>query len=101
MANEKRLMDEFKSELMSKFIDLCRGNDYNKLTLLRIGETIDRIYEKYSTLPSTEDAEVVRCEGCNYSEPGEVKGCYVCHHWSPFGEALVPADGYCFRGDAK
>ena len=56
---EKRLIDAFKSEIMNRFIELCRGNDYNKLTLLRIGETIDRIYEKYSTQPTVDAVEVV------------------------------------------
>jgi hypothetical protein len=58
MATEKRLIDEFKKELMKEFIERCHGNDYNKLTLLRIGETIDRIYEKYSTIPTLDGEEV-------------------------------------------
>ena len=59
MENEKRLIDEFKKEIMNEFIKRCNGNDYNKLTLLRIGETIDRIYEKYRTLPTIDAVEVV------------------------------------------
>ena len=59
MATEKRMIDEFKNELMKEFIERCQGNDYNKLTLLRIGETIDRIYEKYSTIPTVDAVEVV------------------------------------------
>lgn len=39
-------VDKFRSDLMDKFIDLCRGNDYNKLTLLKIGDTVDQIYDK-------------------------------------------------------
>jgi hypothetical protein len=39
-------VDKFRSDLMGKFIDLCRGNDYNKLTLLKIGDTVDQIYDK-------------------------------------------------------
>ncbi len=48
MSKEKQidLVDKFRSELMDKFIDLCRGNDYNKLTLLKIGDTVDQIYDK-------------------------------------------------------
>ena len=67
MATEKRLIDEFKCELMSKFIDLCRGNDYNKLTLLRIGETIDSVYEKYRLLPTVDAVEVVHGNWVYYS----------------------------------
>lgn len=48
MSKEKQidLVDKFRSELMHKFIDLCRGNDYNKLTLLKIGDTVDQIFDK-------------------------------------------------------
>ena len=68
----KRLIDEFKCELMSKFIDLCRGNDFNKLTLLEIGETIDSVYEKYRLLPTVDAVEVVRCEEClHYVSPDD------------------------------
>ena len=38
-------VDKFRSELINKFIDLCRGNDYNKINLLLIGETIDQIFD--------------------------------------------------------
>ena len=54
MEKEKELLDAFKRELMSEFIKMCRGNDYNKLSLLRIGDTIDRLYEKYSTMSPAE-----------------------------------------------
>jgi hypothetical protein len=48
MSKEKQIdaVDKFRSELMDKFIDLCRGNDFNKLTLLKIGDTVDEIYDK-------------------------------------------------------
>lgn len=39
-------VDKFRSALMDKFIDLCRGNDYNKINLLLIGVTVDQIYDK-------------------------------------------------------
>ena len=38
-------VDKFRTDLMNKFIDLCRGNDYNKLTLLKIGDVVDEIYD--------------------------------------------------------
>lgn len=51
MAEKKYIIqnaiDGFKNELMDKFITLCCGNDYNKLTLLKIGDTIDRIYDEH------------------------------------------------------
>jgi hypothetical protein len=39
-------VDRFRDELMSRFIDLCRGNDYNKLTLLKIDDVVCNIYDK-------------------------------------------------------
>ena len=39
-------VDKFRDALMDKFIELCRGNDYNKINLLLIGETIDRTYDE-------------------------------------------------------
>lgn len=41
------VLDSFRSDLMNKFIDLCRGNDYNKLTLLKIGDVVDQIYDEH------------------------------------------------------
>jgi hypothetical protein len=59
MANEKRLIDEFMNEIKNEFIELCCGNDFEELTLLEIGETIDRIYEKYIAIPTVDAAPVV------------------------------------------
>lgn len=39
-------VDKFRADLMAKFIDLCRGNDYNKLTLLKIGDVVDEMYDR-------------------------------------------------------
>ena len=39
-------VDKFRTDLMNKFIDLCRGNDYNKLTLLKIGDVVDEMYDR-------------------------------------------------------
>lgn len=39
-------VDKFRNDLMDKFIDLCRGNDYNKLTLLKIDDVVSEIYDK-------------------------------------------------------
>lgn len=55
---EREALDSFRNEVMDKFIELCRGNDYNKLTLLKIGDTIDFIYEKHSTQPAADVVEV-------------------------------------------
>lgn len=41
-----KAVDKFRDELMDKFISLCNYNDYNKINLLLIGETVDRVYDK-------------------------------------------------------
>lgn len=41
-----KAVDKFRDELMDKFMSLCNYNDYNKINLLLIGETIDQIYDK-------------------------------------------------------
>ena len=48
---EAKDLDDFRNEIMDRFLSLCNYNDYNKLTLLRIGETIDEIYGKYVSKP--------------------------------------------------
>lgn len=49
---------EFRSELMDMFIYLCNANDFNRLTLLTIAETIDKIYGKYDSRPLADVEEV-------------------------------------------
>lgn len=44
--NKFEVIDMFKDKLMDKFISLCNYNDFGKINLLTIGETVDRIYEK-------------------------------------------------------
>lgn len=39
-------VDKFRDELLDKFLSLCNYNDFNKITLLTIGETVDRVYDK-------------------------------------------------------
>ena len=39
-------VDKFQDELMDEFLKLCNYNDYGKINLLTIGETVDRVYDK-------------------------------------------------------
>ena len=39
-------VDKFRDELMKEFLVLCDYNDFKKINLLTIGDTVDRIYEK-------------------------------------------------------
>lgn len=38
-------VDKFRADLMHRLIDLCGGNDYKKLTLLKIDEVVCKIYD--------------------------------------------------------
>lgn len=84
---EREALDEFRNEIMYKFIQLCYGNDYNKLTLLRISDTIDSIYEKYSTQPAADVVEVKHekwlYHECVSSNDGAISG-YSCSHCGAF-----------------
>ena len=41
------LLEEFRNEVVDKFIIMCDGNDYNKLNLMSMVDTIDCIYDKH------------------------------------------------------
>ena len=46
--SEEAIVDylyEFKSLLINKFIELCNYNDYGKINLLLIGDTIDETFD--------------------------------------------------------
>lgn len=59
-------LDNFKDELMDRFIGMCGGNDYNKLNLLTIGDTIYEIYDKYAVISDADVVEVTRCKDCEH-----------------------------------
>ena len=101
MANEKRLIDEFKNEVMWQFIELCQGNDFNKLSLLEIGETIDLIYEKYSTLPTVDAVEVVRCKDCKWYAPNNGGSWLGCAFDTRHPDDVPKAEDFCSYGERK
>lgn len=39
-------IDRFRDELADKFLSLCNYNDFNKLNLERIMDTVNDIYDK-------------------------------------------------------
>ena len=39
-------LELFRNMLINEFIRLCNYNDYNKLTLLKIGDVIDECFDK-------------------------------------------------------
>ena len=67
---------------MNEFISLCNYNDYNRVTLLRIGETIDRIYDKYCSKPLADVVEVRHGEWLpvtTYDGREHLYRCSVCN----------------------
>ena len=50
-----KAVNKFRDELMDEFMSLCNYNDYGKINLLIIGETVDRIYDKCIDDMVTED----------------------------------------------
>jgi hypothetical protein len=50
-------IDDFQNDIMSRFIDMCNGNDFNKINLLQIGDTIDHIFELHIQKRNGGDAE--------------------------------------------
>ena len=41
-----KAVDKFRDELMDKFLRLCNYNDFSKLNLEKIADTINEIYDK-------------------------------------------------------
>lgn len=51
-------VDIFRDKLMDEFISLCNYNDFGKINLLTIGDTVDRIYDKCIEKMQEEQNEV-------------------------------------------
>lgn len=118
---EAKDLDDFRDDIMDRFLTLCNYNDYNKLTLLLIGETVDEIYDKYISKPLADVNPVVRVEARPLEQWGEDDGDvlwwkfpieeppYVgspldcnwsgCHtHWTPIEVPDPPNCGADMRG---
>lgn len=39
-------LELFRNMLIDEFLRLCNYNDYNKLTLLKIGDVVDKCFDK-------------------------------------------------------
>lgn len=97
---EAKDLYDFRNELADKFLSLCNYNDYNKLTLLTIYETIDKIYLKYEGKPLAEAVEVVRCKDCKHCKFNSDAETYKCNRRGYFVEE-VEADGFCNYGERE
>ena len=54
MTDYRNFLTDFRNDLMDEFIGLCYGNDYNKLTLLKIGDVVDKIFKKHLDIANKE-----------------------------------------------
>lgn len=54
MTDYRNFLVDFRNDLMEEFIELCYGNDYNKLTLLKIGDVVDKIFQKHIDIANKE-----------------------------------------------
>lgn len=59
---------DFRNALMREFIRLCRGNDFNKLSLLTIGETVDKVLEEHCRKFPIEDAPAANPLPCKIGD---------------------------------
>lgn len=53
-------VDKFRNLIMNKFIELCNYNDYGKINLLTIGDTVDRVYDKFIEDTVNEDERCIK-----------------------------------------
>ena len=74
-------LDAFRDEITGRFIDLCRGNDFNKLTLLKTYDTINEIYDKHINkwlgVGTVGSAPVTKWENANERLPAYGTGVLV------------------------
>lgn len=54
MTDYRDFLMDFRDDLMDEFIYLCYGNDYNELTLLEIGDVVDKICDKHIDIANKE-----------------------------------------------
>ena len=54
MTDYRNFLANFRNDLMEEFTELCYGNDYNKLTLLKIGDVVDKIFKKHIDIANKE-----------------------------------------------
>ena len=105
-----RYIDKFRDELMDKFLRLCNYNDFSKLNLEKIADTINEIYDKCVVdTPTADVVEVVRCKDCKHRQELDgyeihlyIEGCVACTQISPARERLVmmPND-FCSYGERR
>ena len=98
ILNEKKAaidaIDEFKRDILNHFIDIAHGNDYEKISLLQIGDIIDSLYEKHlekiirNQDDSIRDIAEISILGCTKnSQAYKVEECINC----PFKDGMCDA----------
>ena len=99
-----RYIDKFRDELMDKFLRLCNYNDFSKLNLEKIADTINEIYDKCVVdTPTADVVEVVRCKDCKRYIKGHAgeQSNYCDCHTTTFEKFFCMPNDYCSCGERK
>lgn len=95
-------MEDFRDELVSRFIGLCNGNDFNRVNLLKITETIDKTFNKYWSNPSANVAEIVMCKDCIHAVEHKYSPAFFkCNGCSFLRGRLVSSTFWCKCGERR
>ena len=77
-------IDEFKRDILNHFIEIAHGNDYEKISLLQIGNVIDSLYEKHvkniinDTAAEKEIAEIAVLGCTKNPQAYKIEECIKC-----------------------
>ena len=82
-------LELFRDMIINEFIRLCNYNDYNKLTLLKIGDVVDECF----------DISIVRCKDCIHRDP-EDKKC-DCSFQAKGGIFPMNDNDFCSYGERR
>ena len=74
---EAKDLEGFRNEIVDKFMYLCDYNDFNELSLVKIVETIDEVYDKYCDKPTADVVEVKHGEWESFEIPHMMR-CSEC-----------------------
>ena len=88
ISNKKKAaidaIDEFKRDVLNHFIIIAHGNDYEKISLLQIGNVVDALYEKHvrnilkSNTAEKEIAEIAVLGCTKNPQAYKVEECIKC-----------------------
>ena len=79
-----KALDTFRDELAERVSCLCNGNDFTKLTLEKIYETIDELYDKHiEKLANMPNRPCLICKNCGREFEAKRRDAFYCKFPSP------------------